>query len=75
MRDVFEPEIIFSSNKPQQVFNRRELNLHESHYRVGAEFALVPALVIRAGMSRLEEISDGGPRPSADSWLNSIWGS
>ena len=65
VRDVFEPEIIFSSNKPQQVFNRRELNLHESHYRVGAEFALVPALVIRAGMSRLEEISDGGPRPSA----------
>lgn len=65
VRDVFEPEIVFSSNRPQEVFNRRELTLHKSHFRVGAEYTLVPALVVRAGMSRLEEISDGGPRPSA----------
>ena len=64
-RDVFEPEVVFSSNRPQQVFNRRELTLHTSHFRVGAEYNLVPALVIRTGMSRLEEISSGGPRPSA----------
>ncbi len=64
-RDLREPRVIFGGSTPQQTFDTRELTLHAMQFRLGAEYSLVPSLVIRAGMGRLEEISRGGPRPSA----------
>ncbi len=63
-RDIQEPAVVFTGSAPRQIFQTRELVLHKSHVRVGAEFMLIPQLAIRAGMGRLEEISNGGPRPS-----------
>lgn len=63
-REILEPDVVFSGNAPRQIYTVREVTLHQSHLRVGAEFSLIPAMVIRAGMARLEEFSHGGPRPS-----------
>ncbi len=65
VRNLREPRVVFAGSTPQQVFDTREFTVHQMHVRLGAEFSLVPPLVIRAGMGRLEEISSGGPRPSA----------
>lgn len=65
IRDIWEPEVVLSGNAPRQTFVPREVTLHQSHVRLGAEFELVPTLAVRAGMGRLEGISRGGPRPSA----------
>ena len=64
-RNIRVPSVILAGNTPREIFETRKLTLHKSHVRVGAEFALVPQLMIRAGLGRLEEISNGGPRPSA----------
>jgi len=63
-RLIEEPMVIFSSNNPQQIYSTRELTLHHSYVRLGAEFNLVPALILRAGFGRLEAMTEGGPRPS-----------
>jgi len=63
-RSIEEPIVVFSAGGPQQVYSTRELTLHKSHIRFGAEFTLVPALILRAGLSQLEATADGGPRPS-----------
>jgi len=63
-RTTLDPMVIFSGNAPRQIFETREFTLHQSHFKLGAEYTLVPSLVLRAGMARLEEFSNGGPRPS-----------
>lgn len=65
VRQIWEPSVIFTGTAPREIFNARELTLHQSHFRLGAEYTLIPQFVIRAGMGRLEQFSDGGPRPSA----------
>ncbi|MCY4204481.1 MAG: hypothetical protein OXE92_02005 [Bacteroidetes bacterium] len=64
VQSIREATVIFSGSTPREVFEPRELTLHKSHFRLGAEFSLVPALTLRAGMARIEEFSRGGPRPS-----------
>ena len=64
-RNIREPRVVFAGSTPQEAYDIRELILHQSHFRIGAEFFLVPVLSLRAGMGRIEEISRGGPRPSA----------
>ncbi len=62
--DLEEPMVGFSANNPVQFYTNREVTLHNSYIRFGAEFRLVPALILRAGLGRLEAINNGGPRPS-----------
>ena len=64
-RSISNPMVIFSGNVPRQIFQSREFTLHRSHFKLGAEYTLIPSLVLRAGMARLEEFSNGGPRPSS----------
>jgi len=65
VRNIRESAVVFAGSAPREIFEIRELTLHKSHLRLGAEYTLVPSLIIRAGMARLEEFSKGGPRPSA----------
>ncbi len=65
VREIQEPDVIFTGRAPREIFETRELTLYQSHFRLGAEYTLIPQFVIRAGMGRLEQLSDGGPRPSA----------
>ncbi len=65
VREIREPRVIFTGRVPRETFDTREITLHQSHFRLGAEYILIPQFAIRAGMGRLEHLIDGGPRPSA----------
>ena len=64
-RDIQRPKVIFTGSSPREVQETRTLTFHRSRLRIGGEFALVPAFVIRAGMGALENTFDSGPCPSA----------
>lgn len=64
-REIREGEITISSLTPQVTFNTRDIVLHSVGMRVGAEYQLVDVLTVRAGLGRLESMTNGGPQPSA----------
>ncbi len=65
VREILEPGVIFSGSSPRQIYTSRELTRHHGHFRLGAEYTLIPQFILRAGLGRLEQLSTGGPRPSA----------
>ncbi len=64
-REVLRRSVVLSGFSAQEVFEAEILTLHASRLRLGTEYQPVPILALRAGLDRLEEVSNGGPRPSA----------
>ena len=64
-REFREPDISVVGLTPQVSHTTREVSLHSGGLRVGAEYQLVSVLSLRAGLGRLEDLSRGGPQPSA----------
>ena len=64
-REFRQPDISFSGLSPQENFRTKTITLHSSGLRIGAEYQLVDVLTLRAGLGRLESISQSGAQPSA----------
>ena len=64
-REIRESGVALAGLTLQEFSTRRELTLHSTGIRLGAEYQLVPILSVRGGLSRLEESHRGGPQPTA----------
>ena len=64
-REISRRNVALLGFSAQEVFDTEALTLHTPRLRLGAEYQPVSMLALRAGFGRLEEVANGGPRPSA----------
>jgi hypothetical protein len=73
--EVRTRDVRLIGDTPREVFESERLTLHDSRFRVGAEYQPVAAFAVRGGVGRLGDSDLGGIRPSAGFMVEQALGS